>query len=123
MRTGQAKDRLGPRLWPLGGQHEGVLESWRDPLARAEYVFGFFYVCCKSSQEGLSSLSNNTNSITTALAAIKLSILLFYLMLVKEESIFRLGTYITLWVVLLSGFALTLVNLFPCRHRRPAVCF
>jgi hypothetical protein len=40
MRTGQANDRLGPRLWPLGGLHEGVLESWRDPLARAEYVFG-----------------------------------------------------------------------------------
>jgi hypothetical protein len=36
-------------------------------------------------------------------------------MLVKEEFIFRLGIYITLCVVLLSGFALTLVNLFPCR--------
>ncbi|KAF4155493.1 hypothetical protein CNMCM6936_002362 [Aspergillus lentulus] len=77
------------------GLREGVLESWRDPLARAEYVFGVLYY--------------------PALAAIKLSILLFYLMLIKEEFVFRLATYITLWVVLLAGFALTLVNLFPCR--------
>jgi hypothetical protein len=46
------------------GLREGVLESWRDPLARAEYVFGVLYVRCKSSQEGLSSLSNNTNIVS-----------------------------------------------------------
>lgn len=50
-----------------------------------------------------------------ALAAIKVSILLFYLTLAKEEFLFRLGIYITLGVVLLSTTALTLVNLFPCR--------
>lgn len=33
----------------------------------------------------------------------------------KEIPLFRLGTYFTLGVVLLSGLALTLVNLFPCR--------
>lgn len=46
------------------GLREGVLESWRDPLARAEYVFGVLYVCCESSQEGLSTLSNNANIVS-----------------------------------------------------------
>lgn len=50
-----------------------------------------------------------------ALAAIKVSILLFYLTLAKEEFLFRLGIYGTLGVVLPSTIALTLVNLFPCR--------
>jgi hypothetical protein len=96
------------------GLREGVLKSWRNPLARAEYAFAVLYVCPFDLSAMLSAYP--TRSIQyPALAAIKVSILLFYLTLAKEELLFRLGIYITLGVVLLSTTALTLVNLFPCR--------
>lgn len=40
---------------------------------------------------------------------------MFYLTLAKEELSFRIGVLSTLAIVILSGVALTLVNLFPCR--------
>lgn len=96
------------------GFREGVLESWRHPLARAEYVFAVLYVCFIGLVRVLSSYPTQPIQYP-ALAAIKVSILLFYLTLAKEEFLFQLGIYITLGVVLLSTIALTLVNLFPCR--------
>jgi hypothetical protein len=100
------------------GLREGVLESWRNPLARAEYVFAVLYVCSFSLSGVLSAYLTRPLQYP-ALAAIKVSILLFYLTLAKEEFLLRLGIYITLGVVLLSTTALTLVNLFPCLSQLP----
>jgi hypothetical protein len=47
--------------------------------------------------------------------AVKTSILIFYLTLIREEKLFRRANYVTLFVVNAAGFALTMVNIFQCR--------
>ena len=49
------------------------------------------------------------------MTAVKSSILIFYLTLSKGQSLFRLGTYLTLGLVSVAGLGLTLVNIFQCR--------
>ena len=49
------------------------------------------------------------------MTAIKSSILIFYLTLSKCQPFFRIGTYLTLGLVNLTGLVLTLVNIFQCR--------
>ena len=49
------------------------------------------------------------------MTAVKSSILIFYLTLSKGQSLFRLGTYLTLGFVNVAGLGLTLVNIFQCR--------
>ncbi|KAJ5820021.1 hypothetical protein N7474_005612 [Penicillium riverlandense] len=77
------------------GLFAGVLQSWRRPLARAEYAFPVLYY--------------------PAVTAIKSSILLFYLTLAKGQFLFRVVVLVTFGIVILFGLSLTLVNLFPCR--------
>jgi hypothetical protein len=46
---------------------------------------------------------------------VKTSILVFYLTFARGEKLFRLGTYVTLFVVNVSGLALTFLTIFQCR--------
>lgn len=47
--------------------------------------------------------------------AVKSSILVFYLTLTRNQKIFRWANYITLAVVNIAGFALTMIFVFRCR--------
>lgn len=47
--------------------------------------------------------------------AVKTSILVFYLTLTRNQKVFRWANYITLAVVNIAGFALTMVFVFQCR--------
>lgn len=46
---------------------------------------------------------------------VKTSILVFYLSFARGEKLFRLGSYLTLFVVNVSGLALTFLTIFQCR--------
>ncbi|KAF4151398.1 hypothetical protein CNMCM6069_003978 [Aspergillus lentulus] len=50
-----------------------------------------------------------------ALMTVKTSILVFYLSFARGEKLFRLGSYLTLFVVNVSGLALTFLTIFQCR--------
>jgi hypothetical protein len=77
------------------GVQEGVLPEWREPLAKAQYAFTILY--------------------NPALIAIKSSILIFYFTLSRGQPLFRLGTCVTLGIVIVAGLSLTLVNILQCR--------
>lgn len=47
--------------------------------------------------------------------AVKSSILVFYLTLTRNQKVFRWANYITLAVVNIAGFSLTMVFVFQCR--------
>ncbi|GFF61152.1 glucose/galactose transporter [Aspergillus udagawae] len=91
------------------------------------FSFSLFYATAKGlglpaadiKPENRGSITRATFTFTVlynpALMTVKTSILVFYLTFARGEKLFRLGTYVTLFVVNVSGLALTFLTIFQCR--------
>ncbi|GIK06096.1 hypothetical protein Aspvir_001739 [Aspergillus viridinutans] len=91
------------------------------------FSFSLFYATAKGlglpaadiKPENRHSIIRATFAFTVlynpALMTVKTSILVFYLTFARGEKLFRLGNYLTLFVVNVSGLALTFLTIFQCR--------
>ncbi|KAL2157667.1 hypothetical protein VTH06DRAFT_5150 [Thermothelomyces fergusii] len=79
------------------GRHDRDIDPAKKPILRmCEYVFSILY--------------------NPSLMATKTSILILYLRLSKNtQPVLRLGSWVTLAVVILAGVVLTFLNIFQCR--------
>ncbi|PYH97871.1 MFS general substrate transporter [Aspergillus ellipticus CBS 707.79] len=79
----------------LGLPSEAIDSQHRGNIVRATYAFIVLH--------------------NPALMTVKTSFLIFYLSFSKGQRLFRLATYVTLFVVNVAGLVLTLLNIFQCR--------
>ncbi|KAJ5907884.1 hypothetical protein N7495_000566 [Penicillium taxi] len=79
----------------LGLHSYDILPENAIALSKANYAFTVLY--------------------NPALMAVKTSILVFYLTLTRNQKCFRWANYVTIAVVNVAGFSLTMINVFQCR--------